>query len=439
VSGMSVLRRAAVGALLAWLGIGAGARAAGDASDAAAPFGLALSGQALAYAGAADVTPDSPFNPANALAQLPRRELDIEFRPTLSARQGPCSASLQPRAHATRGVADAPAPTRVDLSRGFVNGAALRCRLGDALSLGVAREVPQWGSAFYASPSNPFFFDTGRTNPLQELYGRDIASAALQLAPGWSARLLRNYTAGPQQPEPQNFVRVSALKLDWTGDTASGGLIASRRATGVQRLGAYATWTGSDALLLYADLDAGRGSDAWYPTAGPDAANGGFFARNRLGLDRHFLTALVGAAYTFESAWAVNVEFLSGNEGYTRAERAADRELARAAAAALGAGDGVPEALRTLAIAGAPGAPYLGNRLLFVQLARSEVGPLDLALRAAHSFAPGAGSTLSFSASYALGGRLRAFALGARNLGGAAGDFARYARSTLDLGLRLYF
>lgn len=55
------------------------------------------------------------------------------------------------------------------------------------------------------------------------------------------------------------FSPVIALKVNRSGDSVSASALLSHRDDGVNRLGAYGTWTVSDTLLLYGDASLGQG------------------------------------------------------------------------------------------------------------------------------------------------------------------------------------
>jgi hypothetical protein len=452
-------RRAAFGkrVFAALLGLAAGGAAAAGAAEeaelggsgaAVAPTSLPggnpadfhWGGQALLYGNSAHPTSPSRFNPDNRLAMIPQRQIDSELRLDLAARAGECNATARLRGHDDRYTLGQPTPDPAQRSDAFVNAASLRCRLGSRLSASVGREVPQWGSSFYLSPSNPFFMDTGKTDPIRELYGKDFWQLGAYLNDHLNLSLMRNYQVGSREPDPANFSPTTALKLDWVGDAASGGAILSRRDNGVRRLGLYATYIYSNAMLWYTDMTMGAGSAGWFATPGSAGAPG-YFTRSKLDHSHEFFTGLFGTAYTFESGWTATTEWLSGNEGYNRDERAAYLTTVTEAAQTFSAGgEGAYPAAGVLSTALSPGLPYLGRNILFLQIARNEWDDkADVALRWAKSFSPGSGSALSFSATYYLSGQVQGFAVGTRNFGGDSSDFARLLRDSISIGLRTYF
>lgn len=392
--------------------------------DEAAPA-LKVFSQALVY-GSALVAEDSDFNPDNALARLPRREGKAELRIDTSVQAGPCTASAKLRGRYRRGSGD-------ESHALFLNQGGLRCRAGGEFELSAGRDVLQWGSSVFLSPSNPFFIDTGKTNPIQELAGKDMLQAHWFASHTVTVSLIRNQRHGAQEPDPQNFAPVSALKADWIGDGASGGAIVSRRDDGVRRLGLYGTLPWSKALLLYAEANAGRGSAGHYAVP---SSTGWRFTQNKLDSDKLFHTVLAGAAYTFESGWTLSTEWLSGNEGYDRAERAAYQAAASGAARLFP----LSGSAGLLGAALAPNLPYLGENYLFLQLLRTEWNDKgDVALRWTRALGAGDGALLAGSFTWYLGNHAQLFLVASRNHGGGRSDFGRLVRTSVQTGVRFTF
>ncbi|TFW28924.1 hypothetical protein [Massilia horti] len=406
---------------------------AGAADQSGPAWRTSMLGQALLHG--TFLTPaDSMFNPDATFVPLPRRQLDAELRLNLGAALGPCSGTARLRAQYHRAGAAGTQPATSDHG-GFVNEGGVRCRIGNQAELSVGRDVLQWGSSIFLSPSNPFFRDTGKTNPIQELYGKDDWQAQWFPTPELTVALVRVYRHGAREPDPLNFSPTWAAKLDWMGENASGGAIASRQENGVRRLGLYGTLPVSKAALVYADLSAGRGHAGWFPV--PDAA-GWHFAQAKLGSGTLFYSALGGAAYTFESGWTLNVEWLNGNEGYSPTERQAWYNAAVQAGALLRAGGAASTAaFPALGTALSPNLPYVSRNYLFLQLLRTEWNDKgDVALRWARSRG---GSALSGSFTYYLGPHAQAFLMTSRNFGGDRSDFGRLIKFSVQTGIRTSF
>jgi hypothetical protein len=401
------------------------------------PVDFTMRTQSLLYGTFNEPQRSTPFNPGNRFAAIPSQEINADLRVDLTASAGACTASAKLRAGYDY-VLDA--DTHGDDSRSdvFLNAGGVRCELGHGVFVSAGREVLQWGSASYLSPSNPLFAETGKTNPLSDLYGKDIAQVTWYANERLTVSLLHNYDVGSRDPEAAAFSPLTALKLDWIGDRASGGAILSKRRDGVARLGFHGTYTYSDALLVYADVSVGRGHSGWYPLR--DAGTGQWrFEQTRL--DDDFLhTSLLGGSYTFESGWSLTAEWLTGNEGYDRDERrdylAAVTQGASDFTTATNAGRGA----QLIGASLTNGLRYLGSDHVFLQLLRSEWNDkADVALRWTRSFGSGSGHALSASATYYVTPSLQVFAIGTSAGGGGGSDFGRLVEDSALLGLRWYF
>jgi hypothetical protein len=403
-------------------------------------YSFSHSGQALLYALEIDPQSPSDFNPGNTFAQLPKRQANAEVRLDLSGNAGPCQSNLRLRGRYTTSTDDEGVADVGGNAEWFVNTGAVRCTIGSRFFASVGRDVLQWGSGFYASPSNPFYFETGRTDPIRELYGKDNWQVGGYIDPTTVVTLIRNFRDGRLQPDQLNYSPATALKIDWVGDVASGGIVVSRTDDGIRRIGGYGTYIYSKSVVLYADAAFGEGLRGWYTAAGGSALDWRL-ERRRFDRSDTAYTALFGGAYTFESGWTGTVEFLTGNEGYSRSERKAyEAAVAQAADAFSAGGAATAEAAQLLGTALAPGVPYLGGNVLFLQMSRNEWNDKgDLSLRWTESLSPGRGGSFSFSAAYYLTGSVQAFALGAFNTGGERSDFGQLLRYSVLAGIRVYF
>jgi hypothetical protein len=418
------------------------AAAAVEPADPQAPR-YSMFGQGLLY-GTYLAPTESRFNPDNALAFIAQRQANAELRVNLSASLSACGASAKLRGQYNRRAdADAafahgvPAATHAT----FLNEGSLRCRIGNQAEFSIGREVLQWGSSIFLSPSNPFFIDTGKTNPIQELHGKDSWQVQWFPGAGVTVAAIRNFRQGGKDTDPANFSPTSAVKLDWIGESASGGAIVARRDNGVRRLGLYGTLPYSKAALVYVDLAAGRGNAGWFARPDPGSAAGWRFAQDKLDGNKLFYSLLAGAAYTLESGWTITAEWLSGNEGYDAAERSAYNGAADQAARLLRRHDAnAAAATRVLGTALSPNLPYLSRHYLFLQLLRSEWNDKgDVALRWARPIGAGEGAIVSGSLTYYLSNHHQLFLVASRNLGGERSDFGRLIHSSVQTGLRSTF
>jgi hypothetical protein len=287
---------------------------------------------------------DSLLNPGNAIARLPTSQFSSEARGQVQGKSDNLDFTVRGRAiwQSTDG---APNPG----SYSYVSQAFGRLRLGSSTSISAGRMLLTWGPGQLRSPSNPFYFDAGKTDPMLELSGIGAASVlysgddtSVQVARIFDNGNTGGYTRSSQgenfngsQTGSQDFQGNTLLKLDNHGSSLQSSLVLTKKYADPLFVGAYAQWTASDALLLYAEFGSGSRPQSLLPdsyqlvTPSPRAS-----------------TALLGSSYTLENGQTIYGEFLYDGHGYSRNDektyfavaRQADTQMAldQAAAALLG-------------------------------------------------------------------------------------------------------
>ncbi len=191
-------------------------------------------------------------------------------------------------------------PDQTD-SDGSIHEAIVRYSPLKGLFLSVGRENLQWGPSYLVSASNPFIQDNGRNNPSREVPGLDYAKITWLMGGGWGLAAIANLDSGELDWEG-DYLRQYALKLDYTGNRAYFSLIPSYRESpddtdpGIEteddyRVGTYAGWTVSEALLLYTEGSYRSVGDAY--------------------------AALAGGAYTFRGGTNLALEYYHNSDGCT--------------------------------------------------------------------------------------------------------------------------
>lgn len=260
-----------------------------------------------AYAGHTALRNNSLLNPSNQIAKLTEDSATLEVRLNLKAEYERWRLTLRPilLAQAERNDANYRHANDAYLSQW-----QLRLRASESWSLAAGREVLNWGPAQFRSPSSPFYFDNGRSNPLRELPGVD----ALKLS--WTPDLQHTLTLARITASGQSH-NAWLLKAEQRGDDwALGGVVAQSSGQDTF-LGAHAQFSPRDELMLYAEAASTTRADALQSPA--DSALP-FSVQPRSA--RH-LTALLGTAYTFESGRSLNLEWLHDSHGYSAAEQTA--------------------------------------------------------------------------------------------------------------------
>ena len=384
-------------------------------------------------------TGDAVFNPGNTIAQIPLSELNLELRPDFQFSADRLTLSVKPRARAGR-LYGGEFPAAEDRANdAYVNTWKLKADLTRTLSIGYGREVLQWGNGTFRSPSNPFFIDTGRLNPIAELFGKDFVSLVYTPSPTWSVSLIDNVGVGRREDSTAPFERTTALKLDYIGRETGASVIASQRRGHSPRLGGFLTYTASDALLLFGETTWARGSDGFY--AQEDSSPVGWsLTPSQRDARQLFYSHLWGAAYTLERGPTLSVEYLRNNEGYD-AEQAADYlSLGRRAGQVLAAaGPAAEQAGQLLGRGLDPNLRLLRRNYVFFQFLVTEYqNKMDLALRYAANL-DDRGKSISTSITASVSRRARLFFVGSHNIGAGDTEFARLSRYSLFSGVHVAF
>jgi hypothetical protein len=374
-------------------------------------------------------------NPGNQIAKLPTTQAQFAPRVDITLTAGPCFLQLKPRGFFVW-QGDAPGASGTS-SDAYLNEGRLSCQAG-AVNVEIGRSVLLWGSAIMLSPSNPFFAETGKTDPVRELLGRDMVRVSAQINPSWSVEAISNFHVDTRDTTKQNFSPVTALKVSWTGESASASALVSHRDDGVDRLGAYGTWTVSDALLFYGDASLGRGRSALFAVPQPQAPSGWTFQQNQTRDNSLRASALLGASYTLMSGWNQTLELLYNGDGYNNGERRAYQQAIQSGNTALASGN--PAAAGVLGQALNPQQSLLGRHYALLQLSRTDLfNKLDLTLRYMQAFDAPRGGNLALSVNYKLSPSAELFAYGQWNVGNSQSEFAQLYRFSVISGLRYYW
>lgn len=250
-------------------------------------------------------TEDSTLNPDNA-AEIPRYQWVLNPRADLNLNFRNWEFALKPRAEAIwEKWEDGPRDgDDQDSSELFLTEGWVRYRPFDELTLSYGRENLQWGPSVILSLSNPFTRDNGRNNPRVEVPGLDYYRAIWIPNENWTLSTIYNYGPGRSddvegymtgQPSvgtgrlsDEEFEKIYAVKLDYTGSSGYASIIHSYRESDQHQTGFFAGWNASDALLLYTEGNVKHEGKTGYQ---------------------------FGASYTLEIGPTVNVEYLRDNNG----------------------------------------------------------------------------------------------------------------------------
>lgn len=288
----------------------------GAAARAADERGWHASSDGVIYAYADRQTPreDSLLNPDNQIARLARRrdvaELRFNFRAEnetlrLTARS---IASWRDARNEFGGAARGEA---------YLSQWQARVRAGDRWNLAAGRDLLNWGAGQFRSPSSPFYFDNGRTDPLRELVGMDSVKLSWTPDTRTGAHLAYIAQSGYGAARPDAWRESWLAKLDRRGDEWAYGLVAAKAPRRGTFLGAHGQYVASDALMLYGEAGSSVLPATLRPP--PDTA----LPHGVQSPSPRRATALVGGAYTFEDGRSLSMEYLREGHGFSREEERA--------------------------------------------------------------------------------------------------------------------
>lgn len=381
------------------------------------------------YGAAMDRTADSPLNPGNQVARLPGGQWTGEARIDLRLSTDRAEFVLRPLLLEQRAGGGPGAVNEAYLSQAYA-----RYRPNDSLTLTGGRELLTWGPGNFRSPSNPLYFDAGRTDPLREVPGVDLARLTWTRGPV-SLMLAREQGAGHLDPAvtPEH---VTIAKADLRGGDGLVSLVLADPVWGAPFCGGFAQASFHEAWLVYGEFGSGRRPQAL--AAGPPASAAPFVEQRP---SPRRVTGLLGASYTLLNGQSVALEWLGDGHGLTRRGEADFFARAGAAANLVLAAPGSPAAAPLLASLGQgiSQAPALLGRDYLSLLWQSNPQDSGRYWRAMWT------ANLQDRSSQVIGygekslsSRFTAFAALTRNLGGAETEFGELFRTSLTLGIKYF-
>ena len=392
------------------LGVAAGAQAGED------DWRFAGDATLYGYGNWLGAESDSVLNPGNQVARLPSRSEIAEMRANLKAENE--SLRFTGRAIARAYQTHSEFSTDQE-TEGYFSQWQARLRLAEDWNTAVGRDVLNWGPAQFRSPSSPFYFDNGRSDPMRELVGMD--SAKLSWTPSMQSNAMLVYIDGPGhgglQPDRWRDVWHDSwlVKFDQRGDGWSASLLAAKAPDLPTFYGGYGQVTVNDAVLLYGEF----GSYAlanWLQS--PADSSQAFTVRE---VSSRRLTTLVGTSYTFEDGQSLAAEYLHDGHGYTGSEEEAFFQRARVMPGmALGL---MPQLL---------GRDYL--HLVWQSNMMDERGYWRLMYT--HSLSDGS-NELSAYGEWVLSNKVTAFAMASVPEGSPKQEFSALLDSSVTLGLKI--
>lgn len=303
----------AVLALSAWVATGAAAE-----SESGSDWRASSDGTLYGYARRSIPRGDSVLNPGNRMVGLPQGSEVAELRLKLKAENETLRLTARSIA-STRETRNAFGTQQ--RGEAYLSQWQVRVRAADGWHIALGRDVLNWGPAQFRSPSSPFYFDNGRSDPMRELVGIDSLKLSWTPDRQSSASLVRIVRAGDGAAPPDVWRDAWnngwLAKFDRRGDGWALGLLALKAPDLPTFHGAHGQTTLSDALMLYGEAGSSAPPRALQSSADPTQP----YTVQAVSPRR--ATALIGAAYTFEGGRSLAAEYLYEGHGYTRAQESA--------------------------------------------------------------------------------------------------------------------
>ena len=287
---------------------------AATASAAESGWRTSWDGTLYGYANSTVLRANSVLNPGNQVARLPQSSDVAELRLDFKAENETVRFTARPIASMRELRNGFGAQQR---NEGYFSQWQARARAAESWNVAVGREVMNWGPAQFRSPSSPFYFDNGRSDPMRELVGMDALKLSWTPDMQRSANLARIVRSGYGAPQPDVWRDSWLAKYDQRGGEWSYGVVAVKAPNLAAFYGAHGQVTVNDALMLYGEA----GSSA-YPFALQSSADATQPFNVQMPSSRS-TTSLVGSAYTFEDGKSLAAEYLHEGHGYNSAQESA--------------------------------------------------------------------------------------------------------------------
>jgi hypothetical protein len=278
---------------------------------------------------------NAPFNPDNVFLHQPRSSATVDSRVELRAASDPIDFNLRLRGIARSSDCQCADSEYANL---YATQAYARLTLDPDTQVTVGRQLLTWGPATFRSPSNPFYFDAGRTRPLSELSGIDALRLTFSQG-NWSLNAAQVFTSGQvngpdgesfsgSQLGSNDFNGTSLLRLDMLRETLNLGLVVAKQWRAAGFIGGYASLDLDEAWRVW--TEAGWGQRPWTLTSATSRTS--YLVTEP---SDSAATALAGASYTFLNGQSVQLEYLFDGHGLSSSDESAYFDTAELASANL--------------------------------------------------------------------------------------------------------
>jgi hypothetical protein len=381
-------------------------------------------GMLYGYASSMNLRNDSVLNPGNYIAKLAQRTDIADARFNFKTESDSLQLTARPIL-LTQQQRNAFGDT--NKSEGYFSQWQASWRTNETLSLNGGRELLNWGPAQFRSPSNPFYFNNGRSNPMAELSGMDTLRLAWLPLVSTSAYVARIFDSGYGHVEPDPWSNSWLVRADWRGDDSAVGLALAKQEQQSLFVGLHAQRTVSDAWLLYTEAGS-------YTLPN--------LLRSPADVNQPFIVAaesprrtdeLLGAAYTFENGQTLTAEYMHYDHGYSAEDGSAYFIRATNAASAFPSGNS--SSILSTALSYAP--PLLGRDYLYLVWQTNLMESSGYTrVMFTHNLTDSSNELDGYS-EYTVNPHLSIFGLATFTGGGVQSEFARLYEQMLTLGVKV--
>lgn len=271
-------------------------------------------GALYSYANSMSLRDDSLLNPFNQIAKIPQRSDVTQFRLNLRAE----SETIRFTVHEIASTQESRSNFRTQsASESYLSQWQARVRIAEDWNIAVGREVLNWGAGRFRSPSSPFYFDNGRTDPTRALIGMDSEKISWTPDIQHGIHFVHVESSGYGAVEPDVWRNSWLAIFDQRSDVQSYGLVVAKSPVLDAFFGAHGEYTINDEWMLYGELGSSVLPNVLQSSA--DATQP-FIVQPT---SPRRTAALVGGTYTFEEGQSLNVELLHDGHGYTTGEESA--------------------------------------------------------------------------------------------------------------------
>jgi hypothetical protein len=381
-------------------------------------------GMLYGYASSSNLRNDSVLNPGNHMAKLAQRSDTADARFNFKTESDTLQITARPillEQQQRNAFGD------TNKSDGYFSQWQASWRTNETLSLNGGREMLNWGPAQFRSPSNPFYFNNGRSNPMSELSGMDTLRLAWLPLVSASVYVARIFDSGYGHVESDPWSNSWLVKADWRGDDSAVGLALAKQEQQSLFVGLHAQRTVADAWLLYTEVGSYTLPNL---LLSPADVNQPFMVAAE---SSRRTDELLGAVYTFENGQTLTSEYMHYDHGYNAADGSAYFARAANAASAFPTGNSIP--ILSSALAFAP--PLLGQDYLYLVWQTNLMESTGFTrVMFTHNLTDSSNELDGYT-EYTVNPHLSIFGLATFTSGGAQSELARLYEQMLTLGVKV--